>query len=112
MKSTMKRESVTKMRIDVAFELELAVGASYIASMLHATSRNSCIDELALGFVRQHGSGDLKGFLLALAGKLHARGNNEGASAVRKYADARPDTMSSGRSCSREFLDASQATAI
>jgi hypothetical protein len=32
------------MRIDMAFELELAVGASYIASMLHAASRSSCID--------------------------------------------------------------------
>jgi hypothetical protein len=58
------------MRIDMAFELELAVGASYIA------------------FVRQHGSVDLKRFLLALAGKLHARGNNEVALAVRKHADA------------------------
>jgi hypothetical protein len=100
------------MRIDMAFELELAVGASYIASMLHATSRNSCIDELALDFVRQHGSADLKPFLLALAGKLHARGNNEGASAVRKYADARADTMSCDRSRSREFLGAPQSSPI
>ncbi|EUC12706.1 hypothetical protein [Paraburkholderia hospita] len=88
MKSTIKRESAAKMPIDMAFELELAVGASHIASMLHAASRSSCIDELVLGFVRQHGIVDLKRFLLALAGKLHARGNNEGALAVRKYADA------------------------
>ncbi|CAN7750432.1 hypothetical protein LJR267_010321 [Paraburkholderia hospita] len=88
MESTIKRESAAKMPIDMAFELELAVGASHIASMLHAASRSSCIDELVLGFVGQHGSVDLKRFLLALAGKLHARGNNEGALAVRKYADA------------------------
>ncbi|EIM96168.1 hypothetical protein WQE_35570 [Paraburkholderia hospita] len=76
------------MRIDMAFELELAVGASYIASMLHAASRSSCVDELVLGFVRQHGSVDLKRFLLALVGKLHARGNTEDALAVGKHADA------------------------
>jgi hypothetical protein len=35
--------------------------------MLHAASRNTCINGLVRGFVHLHGSIDLKRFLLALA---------------------------------------------
>jgi hypothetical protein len=62
--------------------------AAAAIDLLHAASRHSCIDRLVPGFVRQHGSVDLKRFLLARVAKLHACGDNEGALAVWKYADA------------------------
>jgi hypothetical protein len=86
MSSKVKRESATSAHIETAYLLELSVGASRVASMLYPTSRQACIEELTKNFLARHGSTHLKSFLLALAVKLDARANSEGAVAVRHYA--------------------------
>ena len=85
MSNKVKRESVTTAHIETAYLLELSVGASHVASTLYPTSRQACIVELTGNFLARYGSTDLKSFLLALAEKLDARANSEGA-AVRHYA--------------------------
>jgi hypothetical protein len=70
----------------MAYQLEFAVGASYIVSMLSPASRNACIEELAGSFVVRHGRTDLTRFLMALAERLDVRANKEGAIAVRHFA--------------------------
>ncbi|MGF6768729.1 hypothetical protein P3T18_001199 [Paraburkholderia sp. GAS199] len=86
----MKRDSklinAREPRIEATFELELAVGASHVASMLHVASRTACIEDLVQRFVRNHGRIDLNPFLEVLAEKLDARANPDGAFAVRHYA--------------------------
>jgi hypothetical protein len=54
--------------------------------MLFPASRNACIEELAVSFVVRHGPSDMRRFLMALAERLDARANTEGALAVRHYS--------------------------
>lgn len=93
-----KPVAAREARIEVAFQLELAVGTSHIASMLHVASRTACIDELVQSFVRKHGSVELGRFLIALADRLDARGNNNGASAVRCYTTGSEVALPAGKS--------------
>jgi hypothetical protein len=86
MSNKVKRESATTAHIETAYLLELSVGASHVASTLYPASRQACIVELTGNFLARYGSTDLKSFLLALAEKLDARANSEGAAAVRHYA--------------------------
>jgi hypothetical protein len=86
MSNKVKKENATSAHIETAYVLELSVGASHVASTLYPTSRQACIEELTGNFLARHGSTDLKSFLLALAEKLDARANSEGAAAVRQYA--------------------------
>jgi hypothetical protein len=86
MSNKVKKENATSAHIETAYVLELSVGASHVASMLYPTSRQACIEELTGNFLATHGSTDLKSFLSALAEKLDARANSEGAAAVRQYA--------------------------
>lgn len=86
MSTSVKRKSVAPAHMEMVYPLELSVGASYVASTLYPASRQACIDELTGNFLASHGSIHLKSFLLALAEKLDARGNSEGAAAVRHRA--------------------------
>jgi hypothetical protein len=86
MVKAVRQGNATKVWIDAAYQLEFAVGASHVASMLYPASRNACIAELSVSFSLKHGSADLKQFLLALAEKLDVRGDKAGAIAVRHYA--------------------------
>jgi hypothetical protein len=81
-----RRPEIATAWIAAAYQMELAVGASHVASMLYPASRNACVEELSANFVARHGTLDLKRFLTALAEKLDARANNDGALAVRHYA--------------------------
>jgi hypothetical protein len=56
MSSKVKRESATAAHIEMAYLLELSVGASHVASMLYPTSRQKCIEELTRNFLAGHGS--------------------------------------------------------
>lgn len=86
MSNKVKRGSATAAHIETAYVLELSVGASHVASMLYPASRQAGIEELTGNFLARHGSTNLKSFLSALAEKLDARANIEGAAAVRHYA--------------------------
>ncbi|MGF6572521.1 hypothetical protein SAMN05443245_4659 [Paraburkholderia fungorum] len=86
MKAARKPAAERQIRIESAFEVELAVGASHVESMLHVASRTACIEDLVQSFVLRHGSIDLHRFLVALADRLDARGNSIGALAVRESA--------------------------
>jgi hypothetical protein len=85
MSNGVRREGVATARIETAYQLELAVGASHIGSMLYPATRYACIEELAASFVVKHGASDLRRFLMALAKRLDVRANTEGALAVRHY---------------------------
>ncbi|MDR7010000.1 hypothetical protein [Paraburkholderia strydomiana] len=86
MSNRVKRKRTTTVCIETAYQLELAVGASHVASMLHPASRHACVADLSASFTARHGSTNLKRFLLALAEKLDARANKPGALEVRQYA--------------------------
>jgi hypothetical protein len=86
MSEKVKRESAVLPRIETAYLLELSVGASHVASTLYPASRQACVAELVENFLARYGSAHLNPFLLALAEKLDARSNSEGAAAVRHYA--------------------------
>jgi hypothetical protein len=85
MSNGVRREGVATAQIETAYQLELAVGASHIGSMLYPATRYACIEELAASFVVKHGASDLRRFLMALAKRLDVRANTEGALAVRHY---------------------------
>ncbi|WP_206001896.1 hypothetical protein [Paraburkholderia aromaticivorans] len=86
MGNQVKRKSFTPAQIETAYLLELSVGTSHVISMLYPASRQACVEELSENFLTRYGNIHLKGFLLALAEKLDARANSEGATAVRHYA--------------------------
>jgi hypothetical protein len=86
MSNEARRVETATAWIAAAYQLELAVGTSHVASMLYPASRHACIEELSAKFVARHGTLDLKRFLMELAEKLDARANNVGALAVRHYA--------------------------
>jgi hypothetical protein len=83
MSSEARREGSATAQMATAYQLELAVGASHVASKLYPAPGNACIEELAASFAIRHGMTDLKRFLTALADRLDARANPEGALAVR-----------------------------
>lgn len=64
------------------YRLELARGASHIASTLSAQGRTDAIAEVADGFVLQYGETNLAVFLEVLADRLMQRGADEAATAV------------------------------
>jgi hypothetical protein len=86
MKNVSGRERAGGVPFETAYQLELAVGASHIASMLTPESRGTCIEELVASFVARHGRNDLMQFLAVLAERLDLRDNKDGALAVREFA--------------------------
>lgn len=86
MRNQTTRKSAAPAFIRTAYLLELSVGASHVASTLYPASRQASIEEVSENFLVRYGSAHLKGFLLALAEKLDARSNSEGAAGVRRYA--------------------------
>ena len=66
-------------------EMELARGASHIASMLHAESIHAAVKETALLFETSHGRDDLNQFLLELARKLEQRGKPEAVAVLQDF---------------------------
>jgi hypothetical protein len=82
-----RQPAVQTTCIETAYQLELAVGASHVASMLYPESRNACIKELIVRFAATHGVADLQRFLIALAERLDARANKDGAATVRHFAE-------------------------
>lgn len=67
------------------YEMELARGASHIASMLCAESIHAAVKETALQFEISHGRDDLDLFLRALARKLEQRGKPEAVAVLQDF---------------------------
>ncbi|MFP6560051.1 hypothetical protein WJ542_17380 [Paraburkholderia sp. B3] len=76
------RRAISATACEDQYRLELARGASHIASTLSAQSRAAAIAEVVDGFVLQYGETDLAVFLEVLADRLMQRGANEAATAV------------------------------
>ena len=67
------------------YEMELARGASHIASMLHTESIHAAVKETALLFETSRGRDDLKLFLRALTEKLEQRGKPEAVAILHDF---------------------------
>ncbi|WP_245616691.1 hypothetical protein [Paraburkholderia acidipaludis] len=80
------RRAISATACEDQYRLELARGASHIASTLSAESRVHAIAEVVDGFVLQYGENDLAVFLEVLANRLTLRGANEAAAAVAAAA--------------------------
>lgn len=74
-----------------AYSLELARGASHIASMLSAPTQEAAVQEVMHEFVATHGMAELDAFCWLLAERLDKRGCGAGAKKAREfYASSRP----------------------
>jgi hypothetical protein len=67
------------------YELELARGASHIASMLCEESMQTAVRETVLQFEATHGRDELKIFTHALARKLEERGRPKAVEALQRF---------------------------
>lgn len=66
------------------YELELARGASHIASMMYPSTMNTAVDETAREFLTRYGPRDLPIFLAILIEELTKRRRPEAAGRVRR----------------------------
>lgn len=66
-------------------EMELARGASHIASMLYEHSIHAAVRETLVQFEASHGRDDLKGFADALLSKLEQRGKQEAVKVLHGF---------------------------
>jgi hypothetical protein len=93
------RRTISTAGCEDQYRLELARGASHIASTLSAQGRAAAIAEVIDGFVLQYGETDLPVFLEVLADRLTQRGAKEAATAIgdaaQRAARRRPATSRS-----------------
>jgi hypothetical protein len=68
-------------------EMELARGASHIASMLYEHSIHAAVRETLLQFEASHGREDLKGFAYALLGRLEQRCKPEAVEVLHHFIE-------------------------
>jgi hypothetical protein len=68
-------------------EMELARGASHIASMLYEHSIHAAVRETLLQFEAFHGREDLKGFAYALLGRLEQRCKPEAVKVLHDFIE-------------------------
>jgi len=69
------------------YEMELARGASHIASMLYEQSIRAAVRETLLQFEACHGREDLKGYASALLARLEQRAKPEAVRVLRDFID-------------------------
>lgn len=68
-----------------AWSLELARGASHIASMLSAATQQAAVHEIVHEFVAAQGRAELDAFCWLLAERLEKRGCTAGATKARDF---------------------------
>ena len=71
--------------IETRYALELARGASVIASTLTQSSSMQAIGETLSAFIANHGPEDLDGFVLILSERLIERGRADAAEMIRDW---------------------------
>jgi hypothetical protein len=74
----------------LAFKVELARGASHIASTLTPSSTTAAVAEVLDQFIVDRGAGGFEAFRLLLAEDLENRGCLQGAEVVKLYTRRRP----------------------
>ncbi|HUO61807.1 MAG TPA: hypothetical protein VMU24_14150, partial [Candidatus Acidoferrales bacterium] len=67
--------------------MELARGASHIASMLYEHSIRAAVTEILLQFEACHGPHDMKAFAHALLGRLEQRGKPESVKVICDFIE-------------------------
>lgn len=72
-----------EVKFQTRYEVDLARGASHIASMLYADSIKSALLETLLAFEKQHGRGDYRIFMSALAQRLENRDRAQAVAMLR-----------------------------
>ncbi|CAB3751248.1 hypothetical protein [Paraburkholderia humisilvae] len=79
------RETERRRRCEEIYQLELARGASHIASCITAESTMRSVDEVLQDFARAHGVQDCQSFCKTLANRLHIRGCANAAKLVLEW---------------------------
>jgi len=69
------------------YEMELARGASHIASMLYEHSIRAAARETLLQFEASHGTHDVKAFAHALLGRLEQRDKQEAVKVIDDFIE-------------------------
>ena len=87
MKAAKRKRSSDAVRRFNGCEMELARGASHIASMLYEQSIRAAVRETLLQFEACHGREDLKGFASVLLGRLEQRGKPEAVKLLREFLE-------------------------
>jgi hypothetical protein len=92
-----RKWSLDEARCAEAYEMELARGASHIASMLYEDGIRAAFRETVLLFEDLHGRNDLKIFVHVLLGKLEQRGKEEAVKVLQEFLSrGRLQPISSG----------------
>ena len=79
------RSKVALSPAEVKYNLELARGASVIASTLTEASLMQAVGETLSGFVATHGTEDLDTFVRILAERLNKRDRPDAAKMIRSW---------------------------
>jgi hypothetical protein len=85
MASSKNRPRIVDSRLRLAFAVEMARGASHIASTLGVGSRAAAIHEVFTQFIADRGHHSLEDFRLCLADALERRGCRLEAADVKAY---------------------------
>ena len=86
-KPAKRKRSSDDVRLLNGCEMELARGASHIASMLYEQSIRAAVRETLLQFEACHGRKDLKGYASALLGRLEQRGKPEAVKLLHDFLE-------------------------
>lgn len=86
-KAAKRKRSTDDVRRFNGCEMELARGASHIASMLYEHSIHAAVRETLLQFEACHGREDLKGFADALLGRLEQRCKPEAVKVLHHFIE-------------------------
>lgn len=87
MKGAKRKRSTDDVRRFNGYEMELARGASHIASMLYEHSIHAAVRETLLQFEACHGCEDLKGFADALLERLGQRCRPEAVKVLHDFIE-------------------------
>lgn len=88
-----RKHDLAVAQAEVGYQLELARGASVIASMLSTDNMAASIEETLSEFVSAYGTTDLKIFMQLLGQRLMARNRTDAANMLLTRAPASPATV-------------------
>jgi hypothetical protein len=86
MKSSERNQIADETRCRQKYEVELAQGASHIASMLYPHTLRGAVQETVRAFADRHGRAELRMFLSTLASQLEHRGCDDAVPLVQDVA--------------------------
>jgi hypothetical protein len=86
MKSSERNRISDEVRCRQKYEVELAQGASHIASMLYPHTLRDAVQETVRAFAERHGREELRMFLPTLASELEYRGCGDAMPLIQEVA--------------------------